>query len=179
VTPELDRLLDEQIRAVPDWPVPGVTFRDITPLLADPAGLASVVAGIRAGLSGIGVGDIDLVAGVEARGFVLGAPLALAMGVGFVPVRKQGKLPGDVHVETYDLEYGTATLELQVGAVASGHRVLLVDDVLATGGTAVASVSLLRAAGAEVVAFAVLLELVGLGGRERLANLEVVSLRAL
>jgi adenine phosphoribosyltransferase len=179
VTPELDRLLDEQIRAVPDWPVPGVTFRDITPLLADPAGLASVVAGIRAELSSIGVGDIDLVAGVEARGFVLGAPLALAMGVGFVPVRKQGKLPGDVHVETYDLEYGTATLELQVGAVASGHRVLLVDDVLATGGTAVASVSLLRAAGAEVVTFAVLLELVGLGGRERLGDLEVVSLRAL
>ncbi len=175
----LDRLLDERIRAVPDWPLPGVTFRDITPLLADPEGLAAVVEGIRAALDAAGVGGIDLVAGVEARGFILGAPLALAMGVGFVPVRKQGKLPGDVHVETYDLEYGTATLELQVGAVAAGHRVLLVDDVLATGGTAVASVSLLRAAGAHVTAFAVLLELATLGGRERLADLEVVALRAL
>jgi adenine phosphoribosyltransferase len=175
----LDRLLDERIRAVPDWPVPGVTFRDITPLLADPAGLAAVVEGIREALDSAGVAGIDLVAGVEARGFVLGAPLAMAMGVGFVPVRKQGKLPGDVHVETYDLEYGTATLELQVGAVASGHRVLLVDDVLATGGTAVASVSLLRSAGAHVAAFAVLLELAALGGRDRLGDLEVVALRAL
>jgi len=175
---ELDRLLDERIRAVPDWPVPGVTFRDITPLLADPAGLPAVVDGIRAGLVDAGVGDIDLVAGVEARGFVLGAPLAVALGVGFVLVRKQGKLPGDVHVESYDLEYGTATLELQVGAVASGHRVLLVDDVLATGGTAAASVSLLRAAGAEVAAFAVLLELSALSGRHRLGDLPVVALRA-
>jgi adenine phosphoribosyltransferase len=176
---ELDRLLDERIRSVPDWPVPGVTFRDITPLLADPAGLETVVDGIRDSLTAAGVEGIDLVAGVEARGFVLGAPLAMAMGVGFVPVRKQGKLPGDVHVETYDLEYGTATLELQVGAVAAGHRVLLVDDVLATGGTAVASVSLLRAAGAHVAAFAVLLELTALGGRDRLSDLEIVSLRAL
>jgi adenine phosphoribosyltransferase len=176
---ELDRLLDERIRAVPDWPVPGVTFRDITPLLADPAGLVAIVDGIRDALAAAGIEGIDLVAGVEARGFVLGAPLAMAMGVGFVPVRKQGKLPGDVHVETYDLEYGTATLELQVGAVAAGHRVLLVDDVLATGGTAVASVSLLRAAGAHVAAFAVLLELAALGGRDRLGDLGVVSLRAL
>ena len=176
---ELDRLLDERIRAVPDWPVPGVTFRDITPLLADPAGLAAVVDGIRDGLAAAGVEGIDLVAGVEARGFVLGAPLAMAMGVGFVPVRKQGKLPGDVHVETYDLEYGTATLEVQVGAVAAGHRVLLVDDVLATGGTAAASIALLRAAGAEVAAFAVLLELEALDGRGRLVDLPVLSLRVL
>jgi adenine phosphoribosyltransferase len=175
---ELDRLLDERIRAVPDWPVPGVTFRDITPLIADPAGIPAVVEGIRAGLTDAGIDGIDLVAGVEARGFILGAPLAVAMGVGFVPVRKQGKLPGDVHAESYDLEYGTATLEVQVGAVASGHRVLLVDDVLATGGTAAASASLLRAAGADVVAFAVLLELPALAGRERLGDLPVVALRA-
>jgi len=175
---ELDRLLDSRIRAVPDWPVPGVTFRDITPLLADPAGIPAVVDGIRAGLTEAGIEGIDLVAGVEARGFVLGAPLAVALGVGFVPVRKQGKLPGDVHTESYDLEYGTATLEVQVGAVASGHRVLLVDDVLATGGTAAASASLLRAAGAEVVAFAVLLELPSLAGRARLGDLPVVALRA-
>ena len=175
---ELDRLLDERIRAVPDWPVPGVTFRDITPLIADPAGIPAVVEGIRAGLVEAGIEGVDLVAGVEARGFILGAPLAVALGVGFVPVRKQGKLPGDVHAETYDLEYGTATLEVQVGAVASGHRVLLVDDVLATGGTAAASASLLRAAGADVVGFAVLLELPALAGRERLGDLPVVALRA-
>ena len=176
---ELDRLLDSRIRAVPDWPVPGVTFRDITPLLADPAGIPAVVDGIRAGLTQAGIEGIDLVAGVEARGFVLGAPLAVALGVGFVPVRKQGKLPGDVHAETYDLEYGTATLEVQVGAVASGHRVLLVDDVLATGGTAAASIALLRAAGAEVAAFAVLLELEALDGRGRLGDVPVISLRVL
>jgi len=178
VSAALDRLLDERIRSIPDWPVPGVTFRDITPLLADPAGLPAVCEAVRAALLERGITGIDLVAGVEARGFVLGAPLAVALGVGFVPVRKQGKLPGDVHAETYDLEYGTATLEVQAGAVAAGHRVLLVDDVLATGGTAAASVSLLRAAGAEVAAFAVLLELAALDGRARLRDLAVLSLRA-
>jgi adenine phosphoribosyltransferase len=141
---ELDTLLDERVRAIADWPVPGVVFRDITPLLADPRGLTTVVEGLRAGMSAVGAAGVDLVAGVEARGFILGAPLAVALGVGFVPVRKQGKLPGDVHTESYDLEYGTATLELQVGAVAAGHRVLLVDDVLATGGTAAAATALLR-----------------------------------
>ena len=174
---ELDRLLDERIRSVPDWPLPGVTFRDITPLLADPAGLPAVCAGIREALDRSGVGTIDLVAGVEARGFVLGAPLAVALGVGFVPVRKQGKLPGDVHRETYALEYGSATLELQVGAVAAGHRVLLVDDVLATGGTATAAAALLEAAGATVAGLACLLEIGGLDGRDHLGGLPVLSLR--
>lgn len=177
--PALELLLDERIRAVPDWPVPGVTFRDITPLLADPRGIASVVAGLRAALGSAGVDGVDLVAGVEARGFVLGAPLAVALGVGFVPVRKEGKLPGDVHSESYALEYGTATLEVQVGAIAAGHRVLLVDDVLATGGTAAAAAAVLRAAGADVAALAVLLELVALGGRARLGDLPVAALRAL
>lgn len=177
--PELDRLLDERIRAVPDWPVAGVTFRDITPLLADPRGIPAVVAGLRSALAAVGVAGVDLVAGVEARGFVLGAPLAVALGVGFVPVRKEGKLPGDVHAESYDLEYGTATLEVQVGAFAAGHRVLLVDDVLATGGTAAAAAAVLRAAGAEVAALAVLLELTELGGRDRLDGLPVAALRAL
>ena len=176
---DLDRLLDERVRSVPDWPLPGVTFRDITPLLADPSGLPAVCGGIQAALLEAAIEGIDLVAGVEARGFVLGAPLAVALGVGFVPVRKQGKLPGVVHAETYDLEYGTATLEVQVGAVASGHRVLLVDDVLATGGTAAASIALLRAAGAELAAFAVLLELEALDGRGRLGDVPVISLRVL
>jgi adenine phosphoribosyltransferase len=126
-----------------------------------------------------GIEAIDLVAGVEARGFILGAPLAVALGVGFVPVRKQGKLPGDVHVETYDLEYGTAVLEVQVDAVGTGHRVLLVDDVLATGGTASAASTLLRTAGAEVVGLAVLLELTALKGRDVLEGLPLVALRGL
>ncbi|MGD9957080.1 MAG: adenine phosphoribosyltransferase [Candidatus Nanopelagicales bacterium] len=173
----LDDLLDTRIRSIPDWPVPGVVFRDITPLLADPAGIPAVVDGLTAALAAQGVEGCDLVAGVEARGFILGTPLAVGLGVGFVPVRKQGKLPGDVHAESYDLEYGQATLEVQVGAVAAGHRVVLVDDVLATGGTAAAAVNLLRAAGAEVLALACLLELPVLGGRDRL-DVPVVALRA-
>lgn len=174
----LDDLLDSRIRSVPDWPVPGVVFRDITPLLADPAGIPAVVDGLAASLAAAGIEGCDLVAGVEARGFILGTPLAVGLGVGFVPVRKQGKLPGDVHAESYDLEYGQATLEVQVGAVAAGHRVVVVDDVLATGGTAAAAVALLRAAGAEVLALACLIELPALRGRDRL-DVPVVALRAL
>jgi adenine phosphoribosyltransferase len=174
--PDLDALLDSRIRSIPDWPVEGVVFRDITPLLADPAGIPAVVAGIVDALSAAAILRVDVVAGIEARGFVLGAPLAVGLGVGFVPVRKQGKLPGDVHAASYDLEYGQATLEVQVDAVAHGHRVVLVDDVLATGGTAAAAVSLLRSAGAEVVALVCLLELPALGGRDRL-DVPVIALR--
>ena len=176
---ELDDLLDTRLREIPDWPVPGVLFRDITPLLADPRGLPAVVAGMRAGLLAAGLVDVDLVAGIEARGFVLGAPLATDLGVGFVPVRKQGKLPGDVLVEAYDLEYGTATLELQADAVASGQHVVIVDDVLATGGTARAAVELVRGAGGHVDAVVCLLEIEALGGRGRLQNVRVVALRSL
>jgi adenine phosphoribosyltransferase len=172
---QLERLLDTRIRAVPDWPVPGVVFRDISPLLADPEGIPTVVAALGAALEALG--PVDVVAGIEARGFVLGAPLAVSLGVGFVPVRKQGKLPGDLHAESYDLEYGQATLEVQVDAVGHGQRVVLVDDVLATGGTASAAATLVRAAGAEVVALAVLLELPALQGRVRLDGLPVVALR--
>ncbi len=176
---ELDDLLDTRLREIPDWPVPGVLFRDITPLLADPRGIPAVVAGMRAALLASGVVDVDLVAGIEARGFVLGTPLAVDYGVGFVPVRKQGKLPGDVLIETYDLEYGTATLELQSDAVASGQHVVIVDDVLATGGTARAAVELVRSAGAHVDAVVCLLELRALGGRARLDDVHVVTLRSL
>jgi adenine phosphoribosyltransferase len=176
---ELDDLLDTRLREIPDWPVPGVLFRDITPLLADPRGIPAVVAGMRAALLASGVVDVDLVAGIEARGFVLGTPLAVDYGVGFVPVRKQGKLPGDVLIETYDLEYGTATLELQADAVASGQHVVIVDDVLATGGTARAAVELVRSAGAHVDAVVCLLELEALGGRARLDDVHVVTLRSL
>jgi adenine phosphoribosyltransferase len=174
---ELDALLDLRLRSIPDWPVPGVVFRDITPVLADPRGLSVVVSALRAALADAGVIDVDCVAGIEARGFILGAPLAVDYGVGFVPVRKQGKLPGDVLAETYDLEYGSATLEIQRDAVAEEHSVVVVDDVLATGGTARATVDLLRAAGARVTAVVCLLELPELGGRGRLDDVTVVTLR--
>ena len=176
---DLEGLLSRRIRLIPDWPVPGVLFRDITPVLADPEGLPTVVSAIVEALDAAGVGPVDMVAGIEARGFVFGAPLAVELGVGFVPVRKAGKLPGDLHSATYDLEYGTATLEIQVDALASGHRVVLVDDVLATGGTAAASLTLLRSAGAHVAAFACVLELLALQGRERLGSVPVVSLQRL
>ncbi|MFN8156740.1 MAG: adenine phosphoribosyltransferase [Candidatus Nanopelagicales bacterium] len=175
---DLDALLDERLRSIPDWPVPGVTFRDMTPVLADPRGIPTIVAAMRAALEAQGI-DVDAIAGIEARGFVLGAPLAVDLGVGFVPVRKQGKLPGDVLARTYDLEYGTATLEIQADAVRGDHRVVVVDDVLATGGTARATVDLLRSTGAEVAAVVCLLELPDLAGRSVLDDVPVVALRAL
>ena len=174
---ELSDLLDRGVREVPDWPAPGVLFRDITPLLAEPGGLESLVRGFVAAVAPWG--PVDRVAGIEARGFVLGAPLAMELGAGFVPIRKAGKLPGDVHAETYDLEYGSATLELSVGGVSRGDRVLVLDDVLATGGTAAATLGLLRSAGAQVVGLAVLLELGALQGRSRLPGTAVAALRTL
>jgi adenine phosphoribosyltransferase len=176
---DLDALLDERLRSIDDWPVPGVTFRDITPVLADPRGLPVIVAAMRAALAAAGVTEVDAVAGIEARGFVLGAPLAVDLGVGFVPVRKQGKLPGDVLAQTYDLEYGTATLEIQADAIARDRRVVIVDDVLATGGTARATVDLVRSTGAEVAAVVCLLELPALSGRDALDDVAVVTLRSL
>ena len=175
---DLDALLDERLRSIPDWPVPGVTFRDMTPVLADPRGIPTIVAAMRAALDEQGI-DVGAVAGIEARGFILGAPLAVDLGVGFVPVRKQGKLPGDVLARTYDLEYGTATLEIQADAVRGDHRVVVVDDVLATGGTARATVDLLRSTGAEVSAVVCLLEIGGLDGRAALSDVPVIALRTL
>ena len=154
------------LRDIPDFPKPGVVFKDITPLLADPDALAAVIADIAARHEG----SIDLVAGVEARGFVLGAALAHAMGVGFIPVRKAGKLPGRTASISYDLEYGSATIEVHADDIAQGHRVLLVDDVLATGGTAVAAWDLLTGVGADVVGFEVVVDLSFLGGRARLGE---------
>ncbi|MCY7373902.1 MAG: adenine phosphoribosyltransferase [Spirochaetaceae bacterium] len=154
-----------RIRDVPDWPKPGIVFKDITPLLADHATFASAVEALTAPHRGAG---IETVAGIEARGFVLGAPVALALGAGFVPVRKKGKLPGKTVETSYDLEYGSATLEVTSDAFVEGARVLVVDDVLATGGTAVATVDLVRRCGGVVVGVSVLMELGFLDGRTAL-----------
>jgi len=162
------------IRDIADYPRPGVLFKDITPLLADPGGLAAVVAALADGHD-----RIDKVAGIEARGFILAAPVAVRLGVGFVPVRKVGKLPGPTHSETYQLEYGTATVEVHTDAFARGDRVLMIDDVLATGGTAAATAALIRRCGADVVSLGVLVELGFLRGRESLADLDIRALLAL
>lgn len=166
-------VLRSHIRDVPDFPQPGVVFKDINPLLADPVAFSTVVAALAEQARELAVTRI---AGIEARGFFFAAPVALAVGVGVLPIRKAGKLPGRTLSETYALEYGSATVEVQEGAVAAGDRILVVDDVLATGGTAIAAANLLRAAGAEPVALAVLLELTFLGGRERVSPLPVSAL---
>ncbi|MCB7137610.1 adenine phosphoribosyltransferase [Cellulosimicrobium marinum] len=170
---QVARVLD-LVRAVPDYPHPGITFRDITGLLADGEAFASVVSALAAVAASSG--DVDVVAGMEARGFLLGAPLATHLGVGFVPLRKAGKLPPPTERVTYDLEYGTATIELRTGTLTPGARVLVVDDVLATGGTAAAGAELVERSGGVVAGMAFLLELVGLGGRARLAGREVTTL---
>lgn len=164
-------LISSMIRDVRDYPKPGIVFKDITPLLADGAALARVISALAAGHA-----RIDKVAGIEARGFILAAPVALQLGVGFVPVRKEGKLPAACRSQTYELEYGTATLEVHEDAFAPGDQVLIVDDVLATGGTAAATADLVRRSGAVVTAAAVLLELGFLSGRSRLPGLDVRSL---
>lgn len=163
------------IRDVPDFPSPGILFRDITPLLRDRRAFASVVEHLADRYAGRGV---ELVAGIESRGFIFGAPLALALGAGFVPVRKLGKLPGRTVQREYSLEYGTSHLEIHADAVEPGQRVLLLDDVLATGGTARASMGLVEELGGEVVEAAFLLELRGLNGRLALPGRSVYSVVA-
>jgi adenine phosphoribosyltransferase len=165
---EVAATLRKLIRDVPDYPQPGVVFKDITPLLADAAGFAATIEALAADHDAI-----DKVAGIEARGFILAAPVACRLGVGFVPVRKKGKLPGPTYSETYELEYGTATVEVHVDAFRPGERVLMIDDVLATGGTAAATAQLIRRSGAEVVSLDVLIELGFLGGRSRLTDLDI------
>ncbi|MCW4454020.1 adenine phosphoribosyltransferase [Flavobacterium sp. MXW15] len=153
-----------RIRDVPDFPRPGILFKDITPMLADAADFAAAVAAMAQPWR---QARLDAVLGIESRGFILGAALAQVLGVGFVPVRKPGKLPGRVLTQEYALEYGRDRVEVHADAVPAGARVLLVDDVLATGGTLLAALSLARQLQAEVVGAAVLVELAGLGGRER------------
>ena len=168
---ELTRLITTLVRDVPDYPQRGVVFKDITPLLGDGKAFAAVIDALAAIY-----GPVDKVAGIEARGFILAAPVACRLGAGFVPIRKQGKLPGATFAQDYDLEYGTATIEVLTDAFAPGERVLVIDDVLATGGTAEATADLVRQAGAEVAGIAVILELSFLGGRSRLPSGNLRSL---
>lgn len=166
-------LVASRVVDVPDFPVPGVTFKDISPLLADPEAFRTVVDAVVAAEASR---PFDVVAGIEARGFVLAAAVAYAAGVGVVPVRKGGKLPRETYSATYELEYGSATLEIHRDAFTPGARVLLVDDVLATGGTAAAALDLIGRAGGQVTGFTVLIELSFLGGRAKLTDCPLHSL---
>lgn len=169
--------LAQLIRDVPDWPEPGVVFKDITPLLRDPAGFATTVDLIADyGRDDDGNTIVDAVVGIEARGFILAAPVAERLGAGFVPLRKAGKLPHEVESASYALEYGEATIEVHKDAFQPGDRVLVVDDVLATGGTVRAAVDLIRRSQAEVVAVSVLMELTFLNGRDKLPDIKLSTL---
>ena len=159
--------LRKLIREVPDFPKPGINFYDITTLLKDPNGLEETIDALTEQCRGM---DIDTVIGVESRGFIFATPLAYQLGAGFVPVRKPKKLPAECVSVSYDLEYGQDTLEMHKDAVGEGHRVLIVDDLLATGGTAKATSDLVRRLGGEVHALAFLIELVALNGRQKLAG---------
>jgi len=157
--------LKRYIRNIPDWPKKGILFRDITPLLADPKAFAAAVDALCADFTGAG---IEYVAAVEARGFIFGAAAAKKLGAGFVPIRKKGKLPFETESITYDLEYGTDTLEVHSDAIESQAKVLMVDDLLATGGTMASACKLIEKIGGQVVGIAFLIELTELAGREKL-----------
>jgi adenine phosphoribosyltransferase len=167
--PELDRLA-EHIRDVPDFPKPGILFKDISPLLQDAESLRIACRRMAAPFA---AKRIDRVVGIESRGFIFGVPVALALGTGFALARKLGKLPWDTRRESYQLEYGSAEIEMHSDAVQPGQRVLLVDDVIATGGTAAATARLIRALGGEVVGASFLVELGFLGGRKALDGLPI------
>lgn len=170
--PTGDRLV-AAIRDIPDFPTPGVAFKDLTPVLADPDLFGSTIDRLAETFE---AREIDCVVGVEARGFIFGAPVANLLGAGFVPVRKIGKLPWKVLREEYALEYGTDCLEVHRDAISAGQRVLIIDDVLATGGTAAATARLVNGLGGELIAFGFVVELAFLAGRSRLGNADVRSL---
>ena len=164
--------LKQQIRNIPDFPKPGVLFYDITTLLRDPQGFKATTDSLAAPYMNMG---IDLVVGIESRGFILGAAVAERIGCGLVPIRKPGKLPGKVLKEAYDLEYGKDALEIHADAIDKGQRVLIVDDVLATGGTAAAATKLVKKLGGELHALAFLIELTFLDGKAKLPGENVYS----
>jgi len=165
-TPNKHLDLAQYIRAIPDWPKKGILFRDITPLLADPKAFPATVDALCAPFFGLGV---QYVSAVEARGFIFGSAVAERLGAGFIPVRKKGKLPGATECATYELEYGVDTLEMHRDAIPRGAKVLMVDDLLATGGTMCAACELIKKVGAQVVGIAFVIELTDLGGRRKLS----------
>jgi len=165
--------LKKYIRDIPDWPKKGILFRDITPLLADPHAFPTAVDALCAPFFGAGV---QYVAAVEARGFIFGAAAAERLGAGFIPIRKKGKLPGATETASYELEYGVDTLEMHRDAIPAGAKVLMVDDLLATGGTMHAACELIQKVGAHVVGIAFVIELTNLPGREKLASHRIHAL---
>lgn len=168
MTDDID--LKALIRSIPDYPKPGIIFRDITSLIEHPEGFRASVQRLSKAFGGMG---ITHVAGIEARGFIFGAGIAIEMGVGFVPIRKHGKLPGETIGQNYALEYGADTIEIHTNAVEAGDQVLLVDDLIATGGTALAAIHLLRRTGATIAHAAFVIDLVDLGGAEKVRSMGV------
>ena len=173
LSPEREAWLKSSIRSLPDFPQPGILFRDITPLLQNPDTLRFTLETIAARYRNAG---IQRVVGIESRGFIFGVPLAYLLGVGFAPVRKQGKLPAETMTIEYSLEYGSSALEIHKDALNPGERALIVDDLLATGGTAAATRQLVERLGGEVASLAFVIELTGLKGRERLTGVDAFSL---
>jgi len=169
----VEDIVRARVRDIPDFPKPGIVFKDITPLLADEVAFSSVIDEI---VVAFGRGAVDKVVGIEARGFIVASPVAYHFGAGFVPVRKRGKLPFSTHAVTYELEYGEETLEIHRDAISPGERVAIVDDVLATGGTAAATADLVQTLGGTIVGMAFVIELGFLEGRKRLTDYEVLSL---
>ena len=167
------KTIADYIRTIPDFPKPGIMFRDITTILQDPDGLNLAISKLEDSLEGV---DYDIVVGPESRGFIFGVPVAYAQHKGFVPVRKKGKLPAETISTTYDLEYGTATIEIHKDAIRPGQKVVIVDDLIATGGTTEAIIRLIEELGGEVVKILFVLELKGLEGRKKLAGYDVDAL---
>lgn len=166
------RKVEDYVRSIPDFPEEGIIFRDITSVLQDAEGLKLAIDSMIELLDGV---DFDVVAGTESRGFIFGVPIAYALGKPFVPVRKKGKLPCETVEATYDLEYGSATIEMHKDSIVPGQKVILVDDLIATGGTIEAAIKLVEELGGEVVKIIFLMELAGLKGREKLAGYDVAS----
>ena len=172
-----DKLMDLKslIRDIPDFPKPGIMFRDITTVLRDPDGLRYITDCLAEKLAAAGL-NADYIVGMESRGFIIGAPLAYKLGLGFIPVRKPGKLPSLVHSVEYQLEYGTDSLEIHQDALQPGSRVVIIDDLIATGGTATATANLLQQIGCELLGFGFIIELQDLQGRKHLPDVPIVTL---
>ena len=164
--------IEEYVRTIPDFPEPGIMFRDVTSVLQDPDGLKLAIDSMIKLLDGV---DFDIIAGAESRGFIFGMPIAYALGKAFIPVRKKGKLPLETVEESYDLEYGSATIEMHKDSIKPGQKVVIIDDLIATGGTVEACAKMIERLGGEVTRIVFLMELAGLKGREKLAKYDVAS----